>query len=85
MAIQTTKSKPELLSEMIKAIEVGKITIKMAKNYIEDFINGKSLAAWMKKHKIQKVSDFDILSELAEELIIKFQVFNFIFSDLIKE
>lgn len=67
--IQNLKIKPKNLVDMITKIEEGDITVKIAKNYVEDLLNGITIKQWLKKNGIKKISDHTILSNIADKII----------------
>jgi len=67
--IQNSKIKPKNLVNMIAKIEEGDITVKIAKKYIEALLGGITLKQWLKKHGIKKISDHNILSDIADRII----------------
>jgi aspartyl-tRNA(Asn)/glutamyl-tRNA(Gln) amidotransferase subunit B len=67
--IQNLKIKPKNLVNMVAKIEEGDITVKIAKKYIEALLGGITLKQWLKKHGIKKISDHNILSDIADRII----------------
>lgn len=68
-SITETKITPKLLVELIETLEKGDITIKIAKKYIPEILQGVSVKSWIKKQGVQKVTDEKLLSELADKSI----------------
>jgi aspartyl-tRNA(Asn)/glutamyl-tRNA(Gln) amidotransferase subunit B len=67
--IRDTKLTPKLLVELVETVEKGDITIKIAKQYVPEILEGISIKNWIKKQGVQKVSDEKLLSDLADKAI----------------
>lgn len=67
--ISDTKLTPQLLVSMIKGIKDGTITVKIAKKYLPDMVNGVTLKSWMKKKGVKKIGDEGELGKIADKII----------------
>jgi aspartyl-tRNA(Asn)/glutamyl-tRNA(Gln) amidotransferase subunit B len=68
-SINETKLRPEEIVDLIKYIENGKITGKIAKSFIDDLMRGTPVADIIKKSGKQRVADRQKLQEVAKEVI----------------
>jgi aspartyl-tRNA(Asn)/glutamyl-tRNA(Gln) amidotransferase subunit B len=64
-----TKITPKIMAEMVEEIDKGTITVKIAKQYIPEILNGIGLKVWLKKQGVKKITDEALLSELADKAI----------------
>ncbi|MHA1820325.1 MAG: Asp-tRNA(Asn)/Glu-tRNA(Gln) amidotransferase subunit GatB [Promethearchaeota archaeon] len=69
LSLGQTKIKPKLLAELVNEIDEKHITIKIAKKYIENIIQGISIKKWLKTKGVKKISDTKLLSEMADKII----------------
>jgi aspartyl-tRNA(Asn)/glutamyl-tRNA(Gln) amidotransferase subunit B len=67
--INETKITPKLLVELIETLEKGEITMKIAKKYIPEILQGVSVKTWIKKQGVQKVTDEKLISDHADKAI----------------
>lgn len=67
--IRETKLKPSQLIDLIKYINEGKITGKIAKSFVDDMMNGKKIPEIVKKSGKQRISDEFLIRKLASEVI----------------
>ncbi len=68
-SIDETKLKPKELVDLIKYIESGKITGKIAKSFIDELIQGTPISKIIKKSGKKRVADKQKLQEFAKEVI----------------
>jgi aspartyl-tRNA(Asn)/glutamyl-tRNA(Gln) amidotransferase subunit B len=68
-SIDETKLKPKELVDLIKYIESGKITGKIAKSFIDELIQGTPVSKIIKKSGKKRVADKQKLQEFAKEVI----------------
>lgn len=68
-SIDETKLKPKELVDLIKYIESGKITGKIAKSFIDELIQGTPISKIIKKSGKKRVADKQKLQEIAKEVI----------------
>ncbi|MFW9827397.1 MAG: Asp-tRNA(Asn)/Glu-tRNA(Gln) amidotransferase subunit GatB [Candidatus Thorarchaeota archaeon] len=67
--IKDTKLHPHQIVDIIKYINEGKITTKIAKNLIEDMIDGFSISEILEIKGKKRISDENLLKELSKEVI----------------
>jgi len=69
MTIKDTKLHPHQIVDLIKYLNEGKITTKIAKNMIDDMMNGFSISEILEKKGKKRISDEKILKNYCIEVI----------------
>jgi aspartyl-tRNA(Asn)/glutamyl-tRNA(Gln) amidotransferase subunit B len=69
MIIKDTKLHPHQIVDLIKYLNEGKITTKIAKNMIDDMMNGFSISEILEKKGKKRISDEKILKNYCIEVI----------------
>jgi aspartyl-tRNA(Asn)/glutamyl-tRNA(Gln) amidotransferase subunit B len=67
--IDETKLKPQELVDLVKYIDKGKITGKIAKSFIDDLMRGTPVSKIIKKSGKKRVADKQKLREIAKEVV----------------
>jgi aspartyl-tRNA(Asn)/glutamyl-tRNA(Gln) amidotransferase subunit B len=67
--IQNTQLEPRELAKLIKYVQEGKITGKIAKSFVEDLMKGKGVDEIIEKTGKKRIADEDELSNLVQEVI----------------
>ncbi|MFH1583751.1 MAG: Asp-tRNA(Asn)/Glu-tRNA(Gln) amidotransferase GatCAB subunit B, partial [Actinomycetota bacterium] len=96
--IENCKISPNHLIEMLKMIEVGKISGKIAKSIFEEmFKTGKMPKEIVEQKGLKQISDIDKLTDIIEQVLKenpeivtqylsgKMQVFNFLVGQVMKK
>lgn len=68
-SIEDTEIHPDQLAKLIKYIESGKITGKIAKTFVDDLMKGKSIDEIIEETGKQRIADEDKLSGIVQEVI----------------
>lgn len=72
LEIEQCRIKPEMLNDMLKLIDDGTISVKMAKNVFEEMFNTGNTAAHIIKEKgMVQISDKDTLGKIIAEVVGK--------------
>ena len=69
LTIDKTKLTPKHIGDLIKYIREGKITSNIAKNYIDDIMQGASVSQLIKKRGQTRLSDNNKIIKLCEDVI----------------
>ncbi len=67
--INETKLKPKQLVDLINIIKEGKITGKIAKDFIDDMMKGTSISQIMKNRGKKRIADKNKITEIVNEVI----------------
>jgi aspartyl-tRNA(Asn)/glutamyl-tRNA(Gln) amidotransferase subunit B len=70
-SLKDTKLHPHQIIDLIKHVTEGKITTKIAKNIIEEMMDGFSISEILEMKGKKRISDEDLLKKLAKEVIEK--------------
>jgi len=69
LTIDQTKLTPKHIGDLIKYIREGKITSKIAKSFIEDVMQGKSVSQIIKERGRTRLSDETIIKKTCKDVI----------------
>jgi aspartyl-tRNA(Asn)/glutamyl-tRNA(Gln) amidotransferase subunit B len=67
--IEKTKITPKHLEDLIKYIREGKITTKIAKSFVDDLMQGKSVSRIIKERGKTRLSDENLIEKHCKEVI----------------
>jgi aspartyl-tRNA(Asn)/glutamyl-tRNA(Gln) amidotransferase subunit B len=70
-SLKDTKLHPHQIIDLIKHVTEGKITTKIAKNIIEEMMDGFSISEILEMKGKKRISDEDLIKKLAKEVIEK--------------
>ena len=69
LTIDQTKLTPKHIGDLIKYIREGKITSKIAKSFVEDVMQGKSVSQIIKERGRTRLSDENIIKKMCKDVI----------------
>jgi aspartyl-tRNA(Asn)/glutamyl-tRNA(Gln) amidotransferase subunit B len=69
LTIDQTKLTPKHIGDLIKYIREGKITSKIAKSFVEDVMQGKSVSQIIKERGRTRLSDENIIKKICKDVI----------------
>ena len=67
--MEKSRITPELLSELVNAIDNGRVTGKIVKDYLPNILNGISIKRWIESQDIEVIIDETFLNTLADSII----------------